>query len=241
MSDIVIEAAAPADGKAAKKAKKKGGKLKKLILLFVALIVIGGAGGGVIAWLSSRSSPAKAPIDAAPDKADPWNAPSHQTGPDPWANGAPPPVDAGGYDFSGVGDQIVTSPRGFSLNVPAGYTSQILGDGTILATNIGGTALVVAPVDPKQAEAMVQKHVAETHLPVLARRTINVNGVQRPLVLFGREANSEYGQYAVAEASVGFFTGKVTYAVTMHLQGATVNDPEAQRLFQELIEKRVKP
>ena len=29
MSDIVIEAAAPADKKAAKKARKKGGKLKK--------------------------------------------------------------------------------------------------------------------------------------------------------------------------------------------------------------------
>ena len=46
MSDIVIEAAPPADGKAAKKARKKGGKLKKLILLLVALIVIGGGAAG---------------------------------------------------------------------------------------------------------------------------------------------------------------------------------------------------
>ena len=46
MSDIVIEAAAPADAKAGKKAKKKGGKLKKLLLLLVALIVIGGGAAG---------------------------------------------------------------------------------------------------------------------------------------------------------------------------------------------------
>ena len=46
MSDIVIEAAPPADKKAGKKARKKGGKLKKLILLLVALIVIGGAAAG---------------------------------------------------------------------------------------------------------------------------------------------------------------------------------------------------
>jgi flagellar FliL protein len=46
MSDIVIEAAPPADAKAAKKARKKGGKLKKLILLLVALVVIGGGAAG---------------------------------------------------------------------------------------------------------------------------------------------------------------------------------------------------
>jgi len=46
MSDIVIEAAPPADPKTAKKARKKGGKLKKLILLLVALIVIGGGAAG---------------------------------------------------------------------------------------------------------------------------------------------------------------------------------------------------
>ena len=43
MSDIVIEAAAPAPDKpAGKKARKKGGKLKKLVLLLFALVVIGG-------------------------------------------------------------------------------------------------------------------------------------------------------------------------------------------------------
>src|SRR5690348_9033726 len=47
MSDIVIEAAAPAaDQKPGKKARKKGGKLKKLVLLLVALTVIGGGAAG---------------------------------------------------------------------------------------------------------------------------------------------------------------------------------------------------
>src|SRR3954465_4522665 len=46
MSDIVIEAAPPAEAKPGKKARKKGGKLKKLILLLVALIVIGGGAAG---------------------------------------------------------------------------------------------------------------------------------------------------------------------------------------------------
>ena len=46
MSDIVIEAPAPADAKPGKKARKKGGRLKKLVLLLVALIVIGGGAAG---------------------------------------------------------------------------------------------------------------------------------------------------------------------------------------------------
>ena len=53
MSDIVIDAGAPADKKAR---KKKGGKLKKLILLLFALVVIGGgAAGGYFAMGGFRS------------------------------------------------------------------------------------------------------------------------------------------------------------------------------------------
>jgi serine/threonine-protein kinase len=217
--------------------------------LVVGLGIVGviAIGGGIVAALS-RTTPTKAPVPVDAPAADPWKNPSdpwnahHQPGPDPWATTPPPPkADAGGYDFDSVGDRLVTSPRGFSLNMPQGFTETIGDDGTIYATNNNGVVLVVAAVDPQQAEAAVQKHVADTSLPVIGRRMIPVNGVQRPLILFGRNANAERGDVEVAEASVGFFTGRVTYAVTMHLEGHAVSDPLSQALFRDLIEKRVKP